>query len=220
MERSVGNPLRHRRSRASLRSYYLGDRLATAGGGAIWRLSEDQTQWIQIVPKSAVGSPPVYAALVWFVNLYDADELYLLDVQGMKVSPDGGQSWIYDTALTNALTRGGKLAGPLGPSNEYSFSTAIHGIRLRSAASTSRARVSSFSLASSLSRAAFHSPGETIGGVFIWHVPLQQDPRLACRRSAHRRHRRGYHRRPPGSADGAGNQGTRQPLPRRPGGTI
>src|SRR4051794_37510758 len=40
-------------------------------------------------------------------------------------------------------------------------------MRRRSAASASPARVSSFSLTSSLSRAACHSWGETIGGAFI-----------------------------------------------------
>src|SRR5215467_13209102 len=63
--------------------------------------------------------------------------------------------------------RSSRLALPLGPSNSYSFSTASHGIRRRSAASASRARVKAFSLTSSSWRAASHSCGETIGGVFI-----------------------------------------------------
>ena len=49
----------------------------------------------------------------------------------------------------------------------YSFCTASHGIRRRSAASASRARVSSFSFTSSRWRAASHSCGVTIDGVFI-----------------------------------------------------
>src|SRR5829696_5760694 len=49
----------------------------------------------------------------------------------------------------------------------------MRGIRLRWAASASRARVSSFSLTSSSSRAACHSSGDTIGGVFIGSVLLQ-----------------------------------------------
>src|SRR3954447_25008900 len=60
-----------------------------------------------------------------------------------------------------------RLRRPLGPSNQYSFSTAIHGMRRRSAASASRAWVSSFSLTRSFSRAAFHSCCDTIAGVFI-----------------------------------------------------
>ena len=54
--------------------------------------------------------------------------------------------------------RAGSPARP-GPRSAYSFSTAIRGIRRRSAASASRARVSSFSLTSSSSRAASHSCG-------------------------------------------------------------
>src|SRR5437879_10369091 len=60
--------------------------------------------------------------------------------------------------------RSSRLALPSGPSNTYSFSTASHGIRRRSAASASRARVNSFSFTSSCWRAASHSCGETIGG--------------------------------------------------------
>src|SRR5438094_2002993 len=61
-----------------------------------------------------------------------------------------------------------RLALPLGPSKWYSFSTAIHGIRRRSAASASRARVNSFSFTSSCWRAASHSFGETVLGWFTW----------------------------------------------------
>src|SRR5206468_1486858 len=61
---------------------------------------------------------------------------------------------------------------PLGPSNEYFLSTATHGIRRRSAASASRARVSSFSFTRSCWRAASHCCGETIGGVSIGRCPF------------------------------------------------
>src|SRR6266508_1670394 len=63
--------------------------------------------------------------------------------------------------------RSSRLALPLGPSNSYFFSTASHGIRRRSAASVSRAWVSSFSFTSSCWRAASHSFGDTILGGFI-----------------------------------------------------
>src|SRR4029077_18736329 len=61
--------------------------------------------------------------------------------------------------------RSSKLAFPFGPSNSYSFFTASHGIRRRSAASASRARVNSFSLARSCWRAASHSFGDTTFGI-------------------------------------------------------
>ena len=86
--------------------------------------------------------------------------------------------------------------GPSGPSKRYSFSTAIRGIRRRSAASASRARVSSFSLTSSSSRAASHSCGDTIGGMFISAPPPS---------GTHRRHRTGAPR------GRAGDPSTRPP---------
>jgi RNA polymerase sigma-70 factor (ECF subfamily) len=54
------------------------------------------------------------------------------------------------------------------------LSTSIRGIRRRFAASASRARVSSFSLTSSSSRAAFHSWGETICGMSLRHQPRRE----------------------------------------------
>src|SRR5882724_8732204 len=64
--------------------------------------------------------------------------------------------------------RSRRLALPLGPSNLYSFSTAIHGIRRRSAASASRAWVNSFSFTRSFWRAASHSFDDTILGGSIF----------------------------------------------------
>src|SRR5262249_53686880 len=61
---------------------------------------------------------------------------------------------------------------PWGPSNAYAFSTAIHGIRRRSAARASRERVKAFSFTRSCCRAASHSCCDTIGGVFIGRCPF------------------------------------------------
>src|SRR5450631_23270 len=66
-----------------------------------------------------------------------------------------------------------RLALPFGPSNSYFFSTASHGIRRRSAASASRERVKAFSFTRSCWRAASHSCGDTIGGVFIARCPFR-----------------------------------------------
>src|SRR5215510_8611215 len=68
--------------------------------------------------------------------------------------------------------RSSRLALPLGPSNSYFFSTASHGIRRRSAASASRERVRAFSFTRRRWRAASHSCGDTIGGVFIARCPF------------------------------------------------
>src|SRR4029453_11651411 len=61
--------------------------------------------------------------------------------------------------------RSSRLTLPLGPSNSYCFSTASHGIRRRSAASASRARVNSFSFTRSCWRAASHCCGDTTFGI-------------------------------------------------------
>src|SRR5215469_8561326 len=68
--------------------------------------------------------------------------------------------------------RSSRLTLPRGPSNSYAFSTAIHGIRRRSAASASRARISAFSFTSICWRAASQSCGDTTGGVLIPRSPL------------------------------------------------
>src|SRR4029453_8275238 len=68
--------------------------------------------------------------------------------------------------------RSSRLTLPLGSSNSYCFSTASHGIRRRSAASASRARVKAFSFTRSCCRAVSHSCGDTIGGVFFARCPL------------------------------------------------
>src|SRR5262245_16599136 len=68
--------------------------------------------------------------------------------------------------------RSSRLTLPLGPSNSYFFSTAIHGIRRRSAASASRTREKDFSFPSICCHAASHSCRDTIGGVFISRCPL------------------------------------------------
>jgi hypothetical protein len=85
--------------------YFVGDILTQF----VWKSSPDQTAWVQIVPNAPVGSPEVKPALAWFVNPYDPIELFVLDSDGMKISADGGASWIFDAALTTALTGGGKL---------------------------------------------------------------------------------------------------------------
>lgn len=86
-------------------TYYVGAR-----GGRVWRLSPDQTNWQNIVPKPAAGSAPVFSALQWFIDPYEPEGIYVLDAQGVKLSLDGGESWIFDVAMTNALTGGGKLS--------------------------------------------------------------------------------------------------------------
>ena len=62
-----------------------------------------------------------------------------------------------------------RRAIPAGPSNSYAFSTAVHGIRRRSAASASRARVKAFCFTSSCSRAPA-IPAATRSAVCSWRA--------------------------------------------------
>src|SRR4030095_11046067 len=79
---------------------------------------------------------------------------------GQPTTP-GSKKARYTISCRRLSKRSSRLALPLGPSNLYSFSTAIHGIRRRSAASASRARVNSFSFTRSFWRAVSHSFADT-----------------------------------------------------------
>ena len=85
-------------------SFFVAD-----ASGQVWRLSPDHTQWNVIVPQAPVGSASVKNALQWFVDPFDANGIYVLDADGIKLSIDGGRNWIFDTAMTTALRGGDKL---------------------------------------------------------------------------------------------------------------
>lgn len=84
--------------------FYVSD-----AGGNVYKLNAAMTRWDQIVPNNATVGTVVGAALRWFVDPYDPGGLYVLDQDGMKVSPDGGDTWFFDEGMTNVLTLGGKL---------------------------------------------------------------------------------------------------------------
>jgi hypothetical protein len=83
--------------------FYVGD-----ASGNVWKLDSASNIWKQIVP-SLPAPTTVGSALRWFVDPYDPDGVYVLDSAGVKVSVDGGLSWLFDPLLTNALTAGGML---------------------------------------------------------------------------------------------------------------
>lgn len=87
--------------------FYVGD--GNGATGSVWKLDATSNSWLKIVPT---GPAPVQvgAALSWFVNPYDPDEIYVLDASGVVVSADGGQSWLNHTTMTNALTARGKFS--------------------------------------------------------------------------------------------------------------
>jgi hypothetical protein len=77
-------------------------------GAALFRLDAASGQWVKIVP----GGPPgqtANAARRFFVNPFDANTLYVLDDDGVKVSLDGGATWLLEISLTWAITAGGRL---------------------------------------------------------------------------------------------------------------
>ncbi len=80
--------------------FYVGD------GNSVWKLNPVANAWTQIVPNPG----QVNSAMMWFVNPYDPDEIYALDYGGVKLSVDGGQSWLAHAPMTNALTANGSLS--------------------------------------------------------------------------------------------------------------
>ncbi len=78
--------------------------------GSVWRLDFHVTGWDQIVPHSTMSGTPVFGALRWYVDPYDPRIVYVLDWQGVKVSANGGEDWMFDPGLTSAVTAGGALA--------------------------------------------------------------------------------------------------------------
>jgi hypothetical protein len=85
--------------------FYAGTRF----GGQVFKLNSDQTAWVGIVPNLTLATP-VKSALSWFVDPYEPNTIYVLDQDGIKVSPDGGRSWIFDARFTRAITLDAKLA--------------------------------------------------------------------------------------------------------------
>jgi hypothetical protein len=84
--------------------YYVG----TGPNGQVFKLNRAQTSWDLIVPNNSLLTP-VQNALRWFVDPYEPDTIYVLDADGVKVSADGGQSWIFDASFTRVITLGGNL---------------------------------------------------------------------------------------------------------------
>ena len=84
--------------------FYVGTRF----GGQVFKLNKAKTAWDKIVPNNALLTP-VKNALRWFVDPYEPNTIYVLDVDGVKVSVDGGSRWDLDTRFTRAITADNKL---------------------------------------------------------------------------------------------------------------
>ena len=82
-------------------TFYVGN------GVTLWVLDATQ-QWRVLVP----GGPPGRSAAKarrFFVDPFNASLIYVLDSNAFRVSLDGGESWLFDDRLTDAVTGGGKL---------------------------------------------------------------------------------------------------------------
>ena len=74
----------------------------------LWKLDAAGQTWREIVP----GGPPGWTAGVarrFFVDPFNPDLVYILDTDRIRVSVDGGESWMDDVFLTRAMTGDGRL---------------------------------------------------------------------------------------------------------------
>ena len=83
--------------------FYAGD-----ASSVLFRLSDDRSQWIQIVPGGSPGQTAT-SARRFFVNPFHPANVYILDDTAVKTSLDRGASWLVNPSLTRAVTAGGKL---------------------------------------------------------------------------------------------------------------
>jgi photosystem II stability/assembly factor-like uncharacterized protein len=76
--------------------------------GQLFKLASDGVQWTPLVPG---GPPGQDASHAWrfYVNPFDARIIYILDDTSVKVSLNGGASWIVAESLTRAVTANGRM---------------------------------------------------------------------------------------------------------------
>lgn len=83
-------------------TFYVGD------AQHLWRGRRDGrgnvNQWQQIAPGGGATE-----ARRFFVNPYNANEIYIVDTNAVRHSTDGGVTWPVDAPLTSALTAGGEV---------------------------------------------------------------------------------------------------------------
>ena len=84
-------------------TYYVGDYTN------LWKSHRDAhgniDDWRQIVPGG--GATRAYR---FFVNPYDADDIYIVDTDAVRHSTDGGATWVVDAQLDAALTEHGRFS--------------------------------------------------------------------------------------------------------------
>ncbi|MDQ2824361.1 MAG: hypothetical protein M3R29_02830 [Verrucomicrobiota bacterium] len=94
--------------------FYVADIGRSNGSGAmstgrVFKLDANSGMWNVIVPGGPTGRTASFARQ-FFVDPYNPELIYLVDLDGIKVSLDGGESWLPENSLTRAVTAGGKLS--------------------------------------------------------------------------------------------------------------
>jgi photosystem II stability/assembly factor-like uncharacterized protein len=79
-----------------------------ASPGSVFKLNVATSSWDKIVPNTSLTTS-VKPALMWFVDPYDPNTVYVLDADGVKVSVDGGRRWDFDARFTRGITADNKL---------------------------------------------------------------------------------------------------------------
>jgi hypothetical protein len=91
--------------------YYVSDQ-SPSGGMPLYKLDAAVGEWRTVVP----GGPPGRSAgraLRFYVHPYNPEIVYVLDDGAIRVTTDGGETWLEAVSLTAAATAGGRLS--LGP---------------------------------------------------------------------------------------------------------
>lgn len=83
--------------------YYVSD------GTSLFKLDVTAGVWRAVVPGGPPGRTADWARR-FYVHPYNPEVVYVLDVGAIKVTPDGGESWLLDVSLTAAASAGGRLS--------------------------------------------------------------------------------------------------------------
>ena len=84
--------------------FFVGD-----ASGRVFKLDAAKSVWNAIVPGGPAGRKSFFATR-FFVDPYNPSLIYLVDSTEIRVSLDGGASWLPDPALRKAVTAGGLIS--------------------------------------------------------------------------------------------------------------
>ena len=78
------------------------------GMGNLFKWDGGLNVWRKIVPGGPTGRAAT-GAISFFVDPFHPEIVYLVDQSGIKVSLDGGESWLPELGLSQSVTAGGKI---------------------------------------------------------------------------------------------------------------